>query len=83
MDICRHTQRDRHGMKNREAETQKQKTGLDTNVSPWCVSVCVFLSVRLTGLQPIHVLQSDDVSFVKVEQSPVLGNVVPHCHHVL
>lgn len=44
--------------------------------------VCA-LCVRLTGLQPVHVLQSDDVSFVEVEQSPVLGDVVPHRHHVL
>lgn len=43
----------------------------------------VFLGVSLTGLQPVHVLQSDDVSFVEAEQTPVLSDVVPHCHHVL
>lgn len=43
----------------------------------------MFLSVCLTGLQPVHVLQPDDVSLVEVEQTPVLGDVVPHCHHVL
>ncbi len=52
------------------------------NLSPLCVS-CVFASVRLTGLQPVHVLQPDDVSFVEVEQRPVLCDVVSHCHHVL
>lgn len=42
-------------------------------------SVCLYL----TCLQPIHVLQPDDIPLVEVEQSPVLGDVVPHCHHVL
>lgn len=42
-------------------------------------SVCMCL----TCLQPVHVLQPDDVPLVEVEQSPVLVDVVSHCHHVL
>lgn len=38
---------------------------------------------RLTGPQPVHVLQPDDVSFVEAELGPVLRDVVPHCHHVV
>ncbi len=63
-----------------EAESRSTKKSLRQSLV--CV-LCVFLSVRLTGLQPVHVLQSDDVSFVEAEQSPVLSNVVPHRHHVL
>lgn len=40
-------------------------------------------SVHLTGLQAIHVLQPDDVSFVEAELGPVLRDVIPHRHHIL
>lgn len=41
------------------------------------------ISLILTSFQPIHMLQPDDVPFVKVEQSPVLVDEVSHRHHVL
>lgn len=41
------------------------------------------ISLILTSFQPIHLLQPDDVPFVKVEQSPVLIDEVSHCHHIL
>lgn len=43
----------------------------------------VGLFLYLTSLQSVHVLESDDVAFVEVELSPVLSDVVPHCHHIL
>lgn len=41
------------------------------------------ISLILTSFQPIHMLQPDDVPFVKVEQSPVLVDEVSHRHHIL
>ena len=62
---------------------EKQRCTHCTLVTEATPAFIVFLIVCLTGLQPIHVLQPDDVPFVKAERTPVFSDVVPHCHNVL